>query len=125
MNIEISLKKSNPQNMPNQRNKTPLNTRDPRVQKLSQQYNLTAKTVAYIRAAIGSKQYTRETLIEHIETENRGRVEAIEKHKVNEQLSFADKERLIHYTELNMQFRNGVVEVLLELNEEDIIDICS
>lgn len=111
--------------MINQRRKTPLNTRDPRVQKLSEKYNLAPKTLAYIRAAIGSKRYTKQSLIEHIEFENKGRLEAIEKHKVSETLSFEDKEKLIHYTNINISFRQGVVETLLSLSEEDLLDICS
>lgn len=111
--------------MINQKRRTPLNTRDPRVQVLSDKYNLSLKVIAYIRAAIGSKRYTKQTLIEHIQTENKGRLEAIERHKISEMLSFADKEKLIHYTTVNIQFREGVVESLQTLGDEDILDICS
>ena len=111
--------------MINQRRRTPLNTLDPRVGVLSGKYNLTPKTVAYIRAAIGSKRYTKESLVEHIEFENKGRLEAVERHKISEQLSQQDKENLVHYTEINIQFREGVVEILSRLSSEELLDICN
>lgn len=111
--------------MYNQRRKTPLNTRDPRVIKLSEKYNLTPKTVAYIRAAIGSRRYTKQTLIEHIEFENRGRMQAIDSHYKNKQISAEQREKLIEYTQINIDFRQGVVEKLHELTAEDIVDICN
>lgn len=111
--------------MYNQRQKTPLNTRDPRVLKLSEKYNLTPKTIAYIRAAIGSKRYTRDTLIEHIEFENKGRMQAIDSHYKNKDISAEQREKLIEYTQINIDFRNGVVDVLRNLTQEDIVDICN
>lgn len=111
--------------MYNQRQKTPLNTRDPRVLKLSEKYNLTPKTIAYIRAAIGSKRYTRDTLIEHIEFENKGRMQAIDSHYKNKDISAEQREKLIEYTQINIDFRNGVVDVLRNLTHDDIVDICN
>jgi len=103
--------------------RTPLNTRDPRVQELSQQYNIAPKAVAYIRAAIGSGRYNRNTLIEHIEYENKGRFEAIERHKTSTVFTRQQKEDLIKYTEINIKFRNGVAELLETMPDNVLSDL--
>jgi hypothetical protein len=103
--------------------KTPLDTRNPRVQELSQKYNLAPKTVAYLRAALGTGRYGVTSLIEHIHQENDLRWKAIEEHKVNPNLRDDEREKLIEYTQINIRFREGVVDCLQRITMQQLDDI--
>lgn len=105
----------------NKRNSS-LDIYNPKVILLSKKYHVSPKCIAYIRAAIGSKRYDKNSLIEHIEIENKQRVEAIEHHK-NMVMDERDRSRLIKYTKINIYFRNGVVDFLQDLNDTQLQDV--
>jgi hypothetical protein len=101
----------------------PLDVNDPRVQILSERYNMTPKSIAYIRSAILEGRYNKYSLINHIAITNKRRREAIEEHKLNKLLSEEQREKLISYTNINITFREGVVEILNRLTEYELRDI--
>lgn len=103
-------------------NSTPLLVHDPRVLELSQQYGISTKAIAYIRSALKSR-YTPRTLIQHIEEENDGRWKAIEEYKASETLSEGERKRFISETKANIEFREGVVDVLNRLGEIQLHDL--
>jgi len=100
-----------------------LDLKNPRVQELSRKYNLQPKAVAYIRQAIGSKEYTKETLIRHIGIANYKRHKAIEVHKIDIRLTPERREKLIEYTMINIKFREGVVDFLRQIEQDQLDDI--
>jgi len=100
----------------------PLDTHSPRVQELSKHYNISAKVIAYIRAAF-KDGYTKNSLIEHIQVENKRREQAIEQHKLDMNIEKEQRDNLIKYTTFNIHFREGVIEVLNRLPEIQLNDI--
>jgi len=96
----------------NKRRTKPLNLEDPMVQEISKRYNLAPKVVAYLRSAMVEGHYTRQTLIAHIEFDNDRRRKAIEYHKVRTDIPATRKAELIKYTEINIKFREGVLQTL-------------
>lgn len=102
-----------------------LDYKEPIVLELSIKHNLKPKLVAYVRAAIIGEfaRYNKETLIEHIKIDNEKRLKAIEEHKVSKVLSAEERERSIKGTQVNIDFRNGVVDFLNTVSDEVLNDI--
>ena len=107
-----------------QRPKHQLDTKSQRVISLAEKYNLTPKTVAYLRAAMnGTSKYSKDDLIKHIDSDNERRVFAMQQNLERTDISKEEAEKLNSYTNMNITFREGVKEVLNRLTPEELSDI--
>lgn len=95
----------------------------PRIKELSEKYNLLPKTIAYLRSALGEGKFTKDSLIHHITISNFRRLSAIDEHKVDQRLTDEQREKLIRYTQINIDFRKGIISVLERLSLNELDDI--
>ena len=101
-----------------------LDTKSHRVVSLAEKYNLTPKTVGYLRAAMnGTGKYTKESLIKHIDEDNERRIFAMQQNLERTDISKEEAEKLNSYTQINIEFREGIKDVLNRLTPEELSDI--